>query len=68
MASGQDESKLYDDLKGFLLSDRVDLRTAATEAVLQIRDFKGMEKMIQEGIVEPLAKNCSYTEGKVSLV
>jgi hypothetical protein len=64
MASGQDESKLYDDLKGFLLSDRVDLRTAATEAVLQIRDFKGMEKMIQEGIVEPLAKNCSYTEGK----
>jgi hypothetical protein len=62
--SSQDESKLYDDLKGFLLSDRVDLRTAATEAVLQIRDFKGMEKMIQENIVEPLAKNCSYTEGK----
>jgi hypothetical protein len=62
MSTGQDESALYDDLKGFLLSDRADLRMAATEAVLQVRDFRGMEKMIQESLVEPLAKNCSYND------
>lgn len=38
MAANQDEKKLYEDLKGFLLADRVDLRKAATDAVLQVRD------------------------------
>jgi len=38
MAANQDEKKMYEDLLGFLLADRVDLRIAATEAILQIRD------------------------------
>jgi hypothetical protein len=38
MGANQDERKMYEDLVGFLLADRVDLRIAATDAVLQVRD------------------------------
>jgi hypothetical protein len=38
MAANQDEEKLYTDLAGFLLADRVDLRKSATDAILQVRD------------------------------
>ena len=38
MAANQDEKQMYEDLVGFLLADRVDLRISATEAVLQVRD------------------------------
>ena len=37
-AAGNDQVQLYDELKGFLQSDRVDVRLAATEAILQISE------------------------------
>jgi hypothetical protein len=68
MAASQDESKMYDDLKGFLESpDRVDLRTAACDAVLAVQDHPGMAKLVQHGLVAPLAKNCSYNDATVSV-
>jgi hypothetical protein len=36
--SDQDEAKVYEDLIGFLKSDRSDLRLAATDAVLAVKD------------------------------
>ena len=38
MTANQDEKQVFEDLAGFLLSERVDLRIAATEAVLQVTD------------------------------
>jgi hypothetical protein len=61
MASGQTNPSYTMTL--LLITDRVDLRTAATEAVLQIRDFKH-GKDDSGGNSRTTAKNCSYTEGK----
>ena len=36
--SDQDEAKVYEDLIGFMKSDRSDLRLAATDAVLAVKD------------------------------
>ena len=66
MSSDSDEEQLYKDLKGFLQADRTDLRKAATEAVLQVRDLRGMEKLVQHGLVELLAKNASFSDDQVS--
>lgn len=38
MAANQDEKQMFEDLVGFLLSERSDLRLAATEAVIQVTD------------------------------
>jgi len=67
MSSDSDEEQLYKDLKGFLQADRADLRKAATEAVLQVRDLRGMEKLVQHGLVELLAKNASFSDDQVSI-
>lgn len=56
-----DDDALYADWKAFLQADRADLRVAATEAVLHIRELQGMEKCVQKGLVPLLAKNASYT-------
>lgn len=62
MSADNDESQTYKDLKGFLMADRPDLRLAATQAILQVQDREGMEKVVQHGLVELLAKNASYPE------
>jgi hypothetical protein len=64
--SSSDENQVYKDLKGFLMADRADLRLEATKAVLHIRDREGMEKIIQLGMVELLAKNTSHPDQPVS--
>lgn len=65
MAANQDEKQVLDDLRGFLLSERVDLRIAATEAVLQVTDQEGMEKLVRNGLVKALAKNFSHSNPQV---
>ena len=67
MSTDQDETQLYKEWKGFLTADRADLRLAATEAVLQVRDRTGMEKILRHGLVELLAKNASYPELTVAV-
>ena len=57
-----DEKKLYEDWKGFLQSDRSDIRLAAVNAVLEVRDREGMEKIIKHDMVSLLAKNASYDD------
>jgi len=73
MSVGNDERQVYEDLKGFLLSPRGDLRKAATEAVLsQLAKESATAaapsdiKMIRHGMVAPLAKNVNYS-GEVGL-
>lgn len=61
MASSIDDDKVYEDLLGFLKSDRPDVRVAAIDAVLAI-DRDGMTKLIQVGVVAPLVKSCSHPD------
>ncbi|CAB9527737.1 DNA-binding protein HGH1 [Seminavis robusta] len=65
--ANKDESQMYQDLTGFLVAERVDLRLAATEAVLQVRDAEGMEKMIANGLVKPLAKNFNHSNPTIGV-
>ena len=65
--SSNDEVQLYNDLKGFLMADRADLRLAATQAVLQVRDQAGTEKIVEHGLINLLAKNSSYPERPVAV-
>lgn len=67
MAANQDEKQMYEDLVGFLLSERVDLRIKATEAVLQIRDPEGMEKLVNHGLVKSLARNFNHPNPTVGV-
>jgi hypothetical protein len=61
-SSSQDETKVYDDLLGFLKSDRPDLRVASIDAVLAVKDREGMTKLIQWEVVGPLVKSCSHPD------
>lgn len=70
MATNDDDTRnaqLYEDLKGFLQADRTDLRRAATDAVTQVQDLRGMEQVVRHGLVPLLAKNASYDDDEVSL-
>jgi hypothetical protein len=60
--SNRDEHEVYEELKGFLLSNRADLRRAATEAVLQVAaDPQQADRLVQhEGLLLAVAKNISY--------
>jgi hypothetical protein len=60
MSSSQDENKVYEELLGFLKSDRSDLRVAAIDAVLSIKDHDNMGRLIKNGAVPPLTKSCSH--------
>jgi Domain of unknown function (DUF383)/Domain of unknown function (DUF384) len=67
MSANQDESQLYQELAEFLAAERVDLRIAATEAVLQVQNPDEMEKLVHNGLVKPLAKNFSHSNAKLGL-
>ena len=68
MTMNQDESQLYQDLAEFLVADRVDLRIAATEAVLlQLQNSSDIEKVVRHGLVKPLAKNFSHSDARVGV-
>ncbi|GKY95742.1 hypothetical protein MPSEU_000535000 [Mayamaea pseudoterrestris] len=67
MSTDNDESTLYTDLKGFLASDRLDLRRAATDAVLQIADENGRHQIVAHGLVPLLSCNLSSTDYNVSI-
>jgi len=62
MTSSQDETKVYEELLEFLRSDRTDLRIAAIDAVLSIRERDSMAKLIQLGVVSSLVKSCSHPD------
>eukprot|EP00977_Amphora_coffeiformis_P014216 scaffold3939_cov166-Amphora_coffeaeformis.AAC.5 len=59
--SNQDDRQVYDELKGFLLSNRADLRRAATEAVQQVAASSDQDRLIQhEGLLLAICRNISY--------
>jgi len=60
-----DES-VYNDLVGFLKSDRADLREAATNVVVAVQDRDNIENLIKYGAVEPLTRLIS-NPGKIGL-
>eukprot|EP00527_Entomoneis_sp_CCMP2396_P002925 CAMPEP_0198148570 /NCGR_PEP_ID=MMETSP1443-20131203/42119_1 /TAXON_ID=186043 /ORGANISM="Entomoneis sp., Strain CCMP2396" /LENGTH=456 /DNA_ID=CAMNT_0043813287 /DNA_START=68 /DNA_END=1438 /DNA_ORIENTATION=+ len=64
METGNDDSQLYKDLQGFLMSERVDVRKAATEAVLQISHEEDHRQRLLDhdsGILfKALIRNASY--------
>lgn len=62
MSSSQDEAQMYEDLLGFLKADRTDLRVAAIDAVLAVKESEGMAKLIQAGAVPALVKSCSHPD------
>lgn len=65
-----EETQLYADLRGFLLHadpTRTDVRRAATEAVLQVRDAPGRTQMVRHGIVPALARNVSHDDPHVAI-
>eukprot|EP00522_Entomoneis_paludosa_P009804 CAMPEP_0172454360 /NCGR_PEP_ID=MMETSP1065-20121228/11377_1 /TAXON_ID=265537 /ORGANISM="Amphiprora paludosa, Strain CCMP125" /LENGTH=455 /DNA_ID=CAMNT_0013206677 /DNA_START=59 /DNA_END=1426 /DNA_ORIENTATION=+ len=70
MASGNDDSQLYQDLQGFLMSDRVDVRKAATEAILQIQHQEVHRHKLFEFdnglLLQALIRNASYDEESTS--
>ena len=59
-SNNHDDQKLYDDWKGFLVSDRPDLRVAATQAVLEVDDATRKILVQQHGFVALLAQNTAY--------
>ena len=67
---GNQEMQVYEDLKGFLTSDRVDVRKAATEAILHIaHDEEHRQKILQHSdgdLLQCVVRNCSYDDGGVS--
>lgn len=67
MSTGNDEVQLYQDLKGFLGSDRPDLRLSATEAILHIREREGLEQILQCGIITALAKNVGHPQRRIAV-
>lgn len=59
--SNQDDQQVYEELKGFLLSNRADLRRAATEAVQQVAASSNQDRLIQhEGLLLAICRNISY--------
>ena len=62
MATGNDDAPLYQELETFLMSERVDVRKAATDAVIQIRHEEvHREKMLSHaGLMQALIRNTSY--------
>ena len=59
--SNQDDQQVYDELKGFLLSNRADLRRAATEAVQQVAASSDQDRLVQhDGLLSALCRNISY--------
>ena len=62
ISSNQDEIKLYEELQGFLQSDRFDVRLAATDAVYQLATSNAATSTIQQfGLLPLVIKNCSYS-------
>jgi len=59
-SNNHDDQKLYDDWKGFLVSDRPDVRVAATQAVLEVDDATRKILVQQHGFVALLAQNTAY--------
>ena len=58
-----DENQVYDDLLGFLKSERSDLRVAAIDAVMTAaKDREEMAKLIKAGVMAPLTKSCSHPD------
>lgn len=61
-------TNVYKDLQTFLLSPRVDLRQAATEAVLQsVRDSQQVVQLLEHDIVAALAKNVNHPDATVAV-
>jgi len=58
---------VFEDLIGFLKSDRADLRIAATEATLGVTDRDSMAGLIKYGAVAPLCKLSSRSNEKSGL-
>lgn len=59
-----DEEALFADWKRFLVSDRTDLRVAATQAVLEVMTTTTRAaQLVQQEMVPLLAKNCTYESG-----
>lgn len=50
---------VYNDLIGFLNSERADLRVSASEAVLQVTDRDAMSNLIKYGAIKPLCRLAS---------
>lgn len=63
--SGEDD---YKDLINFLKSDRADLRQAASDAILQVNEPRGMATLIKYGAVKPLCRLASMTNEASSLI
>jgi len=62
MADHDEVDGVYTDLLGFLKSDRTDVRVSAINAVLAVKDWDGMAKLIHHGVVVPLTKSCSFPD------
>ena len=62
-----DDTKVYQELIGFLKSDRADLRQAATEAAQQITNKDQLQALVDCGILVPLLKNVSDVENVASV-
>ncbi|KAL7565281.1 hypothetical protein ACA910_014572 [Epithemia clementina (nom. ined.)] len=64
MEAGHDETHLYEELKAFLISDRVDVRKKASEAVVQIaHEEEHRQKILEHGdgvLFQSVIRNCSY--------
>lgn len=61
-STNNDETQVYKDLLGFLNENRDDLKIAAMDAVLGVTDAAGKTKLLQHGIVAPLAKCTSHPD------
>jgi len=61
-----DEQQIFDDLKTFLLSERTDLRKAATDAVHQ-QLKNATEKIVKFDLIAPLASCVSFDNHAVSI-
>jgi len=72
MASGNDDAKLYQELQGFLMADRADVRKVATEAVVQIQHQEAhRQKLLEYGdgiLLQALLRNTSYESDDTTAV
>ena len=61
--NNQDDHQVHEELKGFLSSNRTDLRRAATEAVQQVAASADRDRLIQhDGLLEAVCRNISYQD------
>lgn len=61
-SSSSGGTTVYKELVEFLESSRVDVRVAALDAVLGVKDREGLMGLVKEGVVGALARGCGHPD------